>query len=98
MGAVYAAEHVDLEKKVAIKILAGESAHTPQAIEQFRREARAASKIGNPFICDVTDFGETPEGGVFYVMEYLDGQSLGALLVSDGRLVVERAIPIVRQV
>ena len=98
MGAVYLAEHVDLEKRVALKTLLATSARDPQAIERFRQEARATSKIGNPFICDVTDFGELPDGQVFYVMEYIDGPSLRCVLDVDKSLGAERVIPILRQV
>jgi serine/threonine protein kinase/tetratricopeptide (TPR) repeat protein len=97
MGAVYQAEHVDLEKRVALKTLLANVARDPQAIERFRREARAASKIGNPFICDVTDFGELPDGQVFYVMEYIDGPSLRRVLEVDKTLGPERVIAILRQ-
>jgi serine/threonine protein kinase/tetratricopeptide (TPR) repeat protein len=97
MGAVYQAEHVDLEKRVALKTLLANVARDPDAIERFRREARAASKIGNPFICDVTDFGELPDGQVFYVMEFIDGPSLRRVLEVDKALGPERVIPILRQ-
>jgi len=50
MGVVYAAEHVDLEKRVAIKLLAGRVAQRADAVERFRNEARTASKIGSPYI------------------------------------------------
>ena len=98
MGAVYQAEHVDLEKRVALKTLLANSARDPKAIERFRQEARAASKIGSPFICDVTDFGELPDGQVFYVMEFIDGPSLRQVLSVDTSLAVHRAIPVLRQV
>jgi tetratricopeptide (TPR) repeat protein/tRNA A-37 threonylcarbamoyl transferase component Bud32 len=96
MGAVYAAEHIDLEKKVAIKVLRSEAVHDPKAVDRFRDEARAASKVGSEFICDVTDFGQTPDGRVFFVMEMLAGQSLGKALKS-GRMAPEVALPILRQ-
>jgi tetratricopeptide (TPR) repeat protein/tRNA A-37 threonylcarbamoyl transferase component Bud32 len=98
MGAVYQAEHIDLEKRVALKTLLANSARDPAVVERFRQEARAASKIGNPFICDVTDFGELPDGQVFYVMEYIDGPSLRRVLEVDKSLDLQRAIPILRQV
>ena len=98
MGAVYQAEHVDLEKRVALKTLLAASARDPKAIERFRQEARAASKIGSPFICDVTDFGSLPDGQVFFVMEYIEGPSLRQVLDMDKALPARRAIPILRQV
>jgi tetratricopeptide (TPR) repeat protein/tRNA A-37 threonylcarbamoyl transferase component Bud32 len=98
MGAVYLAEHVDLEKRVALKTLHAASARDPKAIERFRQEARAASKIGNPNICDVTDFGQLPDGQVFFVMEYVDGPSLRHELDQDALVGIERSIAILRQV
>ncbi len=98
MGAVYQAEHVDLEKRVALKTLLAASARDPKAIERFRQEARAASKIGSPFICDVTDFGELPDGQVFFVMEFIEGHSLRHVLDAEKALSPERAIPLLRQV
>ena len=98
MGTVYAAEHVQLEKRVAMKVLRADVAHSPNAIDRLRDEARAASKIGNQFICDVTDFGQIADGRVFFVMEYLEGVSLGRVLKTEGGLAPERALPILRQI
>lgn len=98
MGAVYAAEHVDLEKRVALKTLYGRSAKDPVAVERFRQEARAASKIGSPYICDVTDFGQLPEGQVFFVMEFLDGRSVRQVLAEQGPMPAPRVAAILRQV
>jgi serine/threonine protein kinase/tetratricopeptide (TPR) repeat protein len=97
MGAVYEAEHVDLEKRVALKTLLGASARDAKAIERFRQEAKAASKVGSPFICDVTDFGELPDGQPFYVMDYIDGPSLRRVLEVDKVIPAARAIAILRQ-
>lgn len=96
MGAVYLAEHVDLEKRVALKTLLAASARDPKAIERFRQEARAASKIGSPFICDVTDFGALPDGQLFYVMEYIDGPTLRQVIEVDKHLAIDRVISILR--
>ncbi len=98
MGTVYAAEHVDLEKKVALKLLRGDVASNAESLQWFRHEARAASKIGSGYICDVTDFGELADGRVFFVMEYLEGQSLGRVLRQLSEIAAARAIPILRQV
>ena len=98
MGSVYAAEHVDLEKKVAVKVLRADVAPDDETLQQFRQEARAASKIGNLYICDVTDFGEVSDGRVFFVMEYLDGVSLARVLKETPTLEPGRAIAILRQV
>ena len=70
----------------------------PALVERFRREARAASRIGHPNIIDITDSGTTEEGGVFFVMEYLEGQDLAHILAEQGRLALERAVPIAIQV
>jgi serine/threonine protein kinase/predicted negative regulator of RcsB-dependent stress response len=97
MGAVYLAEHVDIERKVALKILHSELVQNPHVVRQFRQEARAASRIGNPYICDVTDWGEVEDGRVFFVMEFLAGHSLAAVLKRERRLSIARTIPILRQ-
>ncbi|HXU82949.1 MAG TPA: protein kinase [Polyangia bacterium] len=98
MGAVYLAEHVDIERRVALKLVHAELLRNPMVLGQFRQEARAASRIGNPYICDVTDWGELPDGRVFFVMEYLDGSSLGRILEQIRKLPPARCIPILRQV
>jgi serine/threonine protein kinase/tetratricopeptide (TPR) repeat protein len=98
MGTVYLSEHVDLEKKVALKLLRPDVARDAETLQQFRQEARAASKVGSAYICDVTDFGELSDGRVFFVMEYLDGQSLGRVLRQLSRVPAARAIAILRQI
>ena len=99
MGTVYAAEHVDLEKVFALKILREKSEkERSSVVEGLRREARATSKLGHPNIVSVTDFGETPDGRVFFVMEYLEGQSLGELLEENKTMDQERLVEILIQV
>src|SRR5437762_14221828 len=58
MGVVYLAEHVDIERMVALKILHADLVSNPLVLRQFRQEARAASRIASAYVCDVTDWGE----------------------------------------
>ncbi len=98
MGVVYKGEHAILGKPVAIKVLHERFARREGAMEQFLREAQAASRIRHPNIVDVTDFGETPDGCIYFVMEYLEGESLEDVLARDHHLELFNAVNVVRQV
>ncbi len=98
MGKVYLAEHVDIGKRVALKVLHPSYSRMPDLVERFRREARAASKIGHPNIVDVTDSGTTPDGSVYFVMEYLEGVELGSVIEREGAIDVARALKISTQI
>ncbi len=76
MGAVYLAMHTILEKQVALKVLHGEFARKPDLVERFVGEAKAASRIRHENVIDISDFGSTPEGLVFFAMELLTGHDL----------------------
>ncbi|MBL9100546.1 MAG: serine/threonine protein kinase [Myxococcales bacterium] len=86
MGAVYLAEHRSIRKKVAVKILGGEYSLRAELSERFLREARAAAVIESPNVIEIHDFGTTPDGAAFFVMEYLQGEDLGHLLHREGAL------------
>lgn len=80
MGTVYEAQHLRLGISVAVKILSPQYAADPRFRDRFKREARAASQIRHPNVVQITDYGETPSGSVFFAMELLEGRDLHSIL------------------
>ena len=97
MGFVYAARHAIIDKRVAIKVLRADSGDE-SAAQRFLVEAKAASKIGHQNIVDITDFGVLPDGQAYFVMEFLDGLTLGKLVHQSTQLEPLRTIGIVVQI
>lgn len=96
MGAVYAAEHTQIGKKVAVKLLLASYAKIDEFRQRFEREARTTSKLTHLNCLQVSDFGVVDEGP-YLVMEYLEGRSLSAAL-QEGPIERSRAVEISRQI
>jgi tRNA A-37 threonylcarbamoyl transferase component Bud32 len=98
MGAVYLAEHPLIGKRVALKVIHRELAGNRDVVSRFFQEARAVNKIGNEHIVEVHDFGVTPEGDHFFIMEYLDGKTLASILSHETALDVMRSLHVGAQI
>ncbi|MBA3538355.1 MAG: serine/threonine protein kinase, partial [Deltaproteobacteria bacterium] len=98
MGAVYLAEHPLIGKKVALKVIHRELAHNRDVVQRFFQEAKAVNSIGNEHIVEIHDFGVTPENDHFYIMEYLDGQTLASVMTREPAMPVMRALHIGAQI
>src|SRR5690606_37744118 len=96
MGVVYEAEHIDIERRVALKILRSELSLRSDTAQVFRDEARAAARAGSKNIVEIFDFGELPDGRLFFCMELLNGIDLASL--AEGELDLGRLIAVLRQV
>ena len=97
MGRVYLAREVALDRPVAIKVLPSNKATVPEVREQFLREARIAAKLSHPNVVPVFSVEEV-DGFVFFVMAYVDGETLGQRLASRGALPPEEAARIMREI
>jgi serine/threonine protein kinase len=98
MGVVFSARHAVIERPLAIKVLKREVMRDTATIRRFVQEAKAASRIGHPNIVDVTDFGTTPDGMTYSVMEYVDGQTLGSAIRNTAPFPPLRAVKIAAQI
>jgi serine/threonine protein kinase len=97
MGKVYAAEHVLMRKRVAVKVLHREISEVPELVARFEREAMATANIAHPNIASATDCGKLPDGSLFLVLELVRGKSLRDE-ISQGAMPVPRALHIAQQI
>jgi serine/threonine protein kinase len=97
MGVVFAAHHLQLDTKVALKLLLPETRNNPDSVTRFLREARAAVRIQNEHVARVLDVGTLDGGAPYIVMEYLDGRDLSTLLKESGPLPVQQTVDFVLQ-
>ncbi|UXI68715.1 serine/threonine-protein kinase [Tahibacter amnicola] len=96
MGVVYKGYEPSLNRYVAIKVLAESLAHDESVKERFLREARSMASLNDPHIIQIYFIGEH-EGQTFFVMEFVEGESLGSLLKREGRLRTEQAARVIYQ-
>lgn len=100
MSAVYLAEHVMMERRCAIKVLPANKVQDTSYLGRFHREARAVAALNHPNIVKAFDVDKQNEGGTeihFLVMEFVEGQNLGALVAEKGPLEFATAVDIIRQ-
>ncbi|WP_415835821.1 serine/threonine-protein kinase, partial [Corallococcus soli] len=98
MGLVYDGIQPLIGKRVAVKVLRPELAHSSEQVARLLAEARAVNAIRHRGIIDIFGFGQLPDGRQYIVMEYLDGQPLDAILAEKGRLPVTEALALLEEV
>src|SRR5215467_11774028 len=91
-GIIYRAEHVTLRRPVAVKLLHHKLSKDDLAIERFRREATTVAEIDNDHVVKVFDFGRSPDGRLFFVMEFLEGETLAQVIAQSGKMPVPRIV------
>lgn len=97
-GTVFKAVHPLIGKQVAIKVLARRFSVDPEMVSRFIAEARAVNQIRHRHIIDIFSFGKLDDGRQYYVMEYLDGETLDQLLDREKRIPIGEALAILRAI
>lgn len=98
MGAVYEAEHLQIGRLVAVKVMHPQETQKREAISRLEHEARVAGRIGHPNICEVYDMGWLPDGSPYLVMERLRGETLAQRLERCGAVPTDELVDIMLQV
>src|SRR5512144_3394624 len=96
MGVVYKGHETSLNRYVAIKVLADALAHDASVKERFLREARSMAALNDPHIIQIYFIGED-NGQPFFVMEFVEGESLGSMLKREHKLTVEQSAKVIQQ-
>lgn len=97
MGMVFRGVQTSVQRPVALKTLHPQLAMAPAFFERFRREAEIASRLHHPNIITIFDFGRTPDGLCYYVMEYLAGESLRQRVKREGPFTLRQAAAVLEQ-
>lgn len=98
MGRVYRAEQSTLGRAVAVKVMSAALVSNTEMVERFRNEARAASALNHPNCVRVYDFGQTPDGRPYFVMELLNGHDLEAVLLQEPLQPITRVLDVTLQI
>jgi len=98
MGAVFSAEHQVIGRRAAVKVLHTDLSKDQETVRRFFNEARSSSLIKHAGIVDVLDFGYSPDGAAYLVMELLEGESLLARMRRQRKLPLAELVPIIRQI
>jgi serine/threonine protein kinase len=98
MGMVFLAEHPVIGSKVALKAIHPEFVRNAEVVSRFVNEAKAVNQIGHDHIVDITDFGNTSDDSFYFIMEYLQGETLADLIKTEGRLSPARSLKIAAQI
>lgn len=98
MGTVYIAEHPEIGRRVAIKIISPAHGQAAGIAERFLAEARALTRIEHANIVQIYDFGRTEAGQLYYIMELLKGRELATVMVEHGRMTPAEALPYLQQI
>jgi len=97
VGNVYLASHDLLKRPTAVKLLKP-ARSTDEMVARFEREAQLASQLSHPNMVEIFDYGRAADGSLYYAMEYLEGETVGAMVVREGALPVARTVHLLRQV
>lgn len=97
VGNVYLARHDLLKRPTAVKLLKAHRA-TDEMTARFAREAQLASQLSHPNMVEIFDYGRSADGNLYYAMEFLEGETIGQILLREGAMPVARVLHLLRQV